>query len=158
MLIFRFFVHYNYYLSNNNDIITKEEQELLEQIRNKPHIVIVNKIDLEQKLELNEECIKISIKEKKGLEQIKDKISEIFNLEKIKTQDMTYLSNARSISLLKKANNLLVSSLTNIENNYPIDIVEIDLKESWNTLGEIIGKTYTDELLDEMFQRFCLGK
>ncbi len=143
---------------NNNDIITKEEQELLEQIRNKPHIVIVNKIDLEQKLELNEECIKISIKEKKGLEQIKDKISEIFNLEKIKTQDMTYLSNARSISSLKKANNLLVSSLTNIENNYPIDIVEIDLKESWNTLGEIIGKTYTDELLDEMFQRFCLGK
>lgn len=143
---------------NNNDIITKEEQELLEQIRNKPHIVIVNKIDLEQKLELNEECIKISIKEKKGLEQIKDKISEIFNLEKIKTQDMTYLSNARSISLLKKANNLLVCSLTNIENNYPIDIVEIDLKESWNTLGEIIGKTYTDELLDEMFQRFCLGK
>ena len=143
---------------NNNDIITKEEQELLEQIRNKPHIVIVNKIDLEQKLELNEECIKISIKEKKGLEQIKDKLSEIFNLEKIKTQDMTYLSNARSISLLKKANNLLVSSLTNIENNYPIDIVEIDLKESWNTLGEIIGKTYTDELLDEMFQRFCLGK
>ena len=143
---------------NNNDIITKEEQELLEQIRNKPHIVIVNKIDLEQKLELNEECIKISIKEKKGLEQIKDKISEIFNLEKIKTQDMTYLSNARSISLLTKANNLLVSSLTNIENNYPIDIVEIDLKESWNTLGEIIGKTYTDELLDEMFQRFCLGK
>lgn len=143
---------------NNNDIITKEEQELLEQIRNKPHIVIVNKIDLEQKLELNEECIKISIKEKKGLEQIKDKISEIFNLEKIKTQDMTYLSNARSISLLTKANNLLVCSLTNIENNYPIDIVEIDLKESWNTLGEIIGKTYTDELLDEMFQRFCLGK
>ena len=143
---------------NNNDIITKEEQELLEQIRNKPHIVIVNKIDLEQKLELNEECIKISIKEKKGLEQIKDKSSEIFNLEKIKTQDMTYLSNARSISLLTKANNLLVSSLTNIENNYPIDIVEIDLKESWNTLGEIIGKTYTDELLDEMFQRFCLGK
>ena len=103
---------------------------------------IKNKIDLEQKLELNEECIKISIKEKKGLEQIKDKISEIFNLEKIKTQDMTYLSNARSISLLTKANNLLVSSLTNIENNYPIDIVEIDLKESWNTLGEIIGKTY----------------
>ena len=143
---------------NNNDIITKEEQELLEQIRNKPHIVIVNKIDLEQKLKLNEEWIKISIKEKKGLEQIKDKISEIFNLEKIKTQDMTYLSNARSISLLTKANNLLVSSLTNIENNYPIDIVEIDLKESWNTLGEIIGKTYTDELLDEMFQRFCLGK
>ena len=143
---------------NNNDIITKEEQELLEQIRNKPHIVIVNKIDLEQKLELNEECIKISIKEKKGIEQIKDKISEIFNLEKKKTQEMTYLSNARSISLLKKANNLLVSSLTNIENNYPIDIVEIDLKESWNTLGEIIGKTYTDELLDEMFQRFCLGK
>lgn len=143
---------------NNNDIITKEEQELLEQIRNKPHIVIVNKIDLEQKLELNEECIKISIKEKKGLEQIKEKISEIFNLDKIKTQDMTYLSNARSISLLKKANNLLVFSLTNIENNYPIDIVEIDLKESWNTLGEIIGKTYTDELLNEMFQRFCLGK
>ena len=71
---------------------------------------------------------------------------------------MTYLSNARSISLLHKTMNSIEESINEIELSSPIDIVEFSLKDAWNTLGEIIGETYTDELLDELFSRFCLGK
>ena len=71
---------------------------------------------------------------------------------------MSYLSNARSISLIKQSLNKINECLNNIKNNTPIDIIELDLKECWNILGEIIGETYTDELIDEIFSRFCLGK
>ena len=89
---------------------------------------------------------------------IKDKIIEIFNLDKISTNDMSYLSNARSISLLNKSLNIINECIENIKDEAPIDIIELELKECWNILGEIIGETYTDELIDEIFSRFCLGK
>ena len=144
---------------NNNEELTEEEKELLTKIKEKNHIIVVNKIDLENKLDLNEEnIIKISVKDNIGIEDIKNRISEIFNLEKIETQDMSYLSNARSISLLKQSLNKIKECINNINTGVPIDIIELDLKETWNTLGEIIGETYTDELIDEIFSRFCLGK
>ncbi|MBQ2873392.1 MAG: tRNA uridine-5-carboxymethylaminomethyl(34) synthesis GTPase MnmE [Bacilli bacterium] len=144
---------------NNNERITEEELELLSMIKKKNHIIVINKIDLENKLNLYvEDAIKISIKDNTGIEDIKTRISEIFNLDKITTDDMSYLSNARSISLLKQALYKIKESLANIENNTWVDIIELDLKECWNILGEIIGETYTDELIDEIFSRFCLGK
>lgn len=144
---------------NNNERITEEELELLSKIKHKNHIIVINKTDLENKLNLYvEDAIKISIKDNVGIEDIKNRISEIFNLEKISTQDMSYLGNARSISLLKQSLNKINECLNNIKNETPIDIIELDLKECWNTLGEIIGETYTDELIDEIFSRFCLGK
>ena len=144
---------------NNNERITEEELELLSKIKNKNHIIVINKTDLENKLNLYvEDAIKISIKDNTGIENIKNRISEIFNLDKISTTDMSYLSNARSISLLKQSLNKINECLNNIKNNDPIDIIELDLKECWNDLGEIIGETYTDELIDEIFSRFCLGK
>lgn len=144
---------------NNNEEITTEELELIKQIKNKNHIIVINKIDLDNKLNINEpNTIKISIKEHKGIENIKNRITELFNLDKISTEDMSYLSNARSISLLKQTLNKINECLENINKDVPIDIIELDLKESWNLLGEIIGQTYTDELIDEIFSRFCLGK
>ena len=82
----------------------------------------------------------------------------MFNLEKLEQEDFTYLSSARSISLLKKSLESLKSVKSGIENNMPVDMVEIDLKQMWSTLGEIIGETYTDELIDQLFSQFCLGK
>ena len=76
----------------------------------------------------------------------------------IETENMTYLSNARSVSLIEKALNLLKEVIKSINKSMPIDMVEIDLKDVWNTLGEIIGETYEDELIDQLFSRFCLGK
>ena len=79
-------------------------------------------------------------------------------VEKIESNDLTYLSSARAISLLKKSLETLNEARTSIHNNVPIDMVEIDLKNTWKILGEIIGETYTDELIDQLFSQFCLGK
>ena len=147
------------FVLNNNESITNEELSILKKISNKKYIIVINKIDLTNKLQIEDpNVIRISIKEKQGIEKLKNKIIELFNLEKITTNDMTYLSNARSISLLNNALKIINSSIKNINNNIPIDIIETDLKECWNTLGEIIGETYKDELIDEIFSRFCLGK
>lgn len=146
------------YILNNNEPLTEEDKTLLLKIKNKNHLTIINKIDLESKLNLsNEDTIKMSIKENIGLEELKTKIIEMFNLEKIETNDLTYLTDARSISLLKKSKKILENCLQNIS-TYPVDVIELDLKECWTTLGEIIGQTYKDELIDEIFSRFCLGK
>ena len=145
---------------NNNEKITKEELNIINNIKTKPHIIVINKIDLEDKLTLPPTLnpIKISIKDNIGIDKIKEEIKRIFNLESINTNDLTYLTNARSISLLKKSLSKINESISNINNNSPIDIVELDLKNAWDILGEIIGETYTDELIDELFSRFCLGK
>ena len=144
---------------NNNEKITEEELQLLSKIKKKNHIIVINKTDLENKLNLYvDNAIKISVKDNTGIENIKNRISEIFKLDKISTNDMSYLGNARSIALLKQTLNKINECLNNIKSDSPIDIIELDLKECWNLLGEIIGETYTDELIDEMFSRFCLGK
>ena len=82
----------------------------------------------------------------------------MYNLEQIETEDMTYLSNARSISLLNQSLIKIEESLEYIKSDAPIDIVELSIKEAWNLLGSIIGETYSGELVDEIFSRFCLGK
>ena len=148
------------YILNNNEEITEEEKEILEKTKNKKRIIVVNKIDLKTKLDKNllDSYIEISVKENIGIDKIKDEIKRLFNIGEISTNDMTYLSNARSIALLKKSLNNINDAINEINNNNPIDIVELSLKESWNNLGEVIGETYTDELLDELFSRFCLGK
>lgn len=146
------------YMLNNNEEYNQEDKDLLEKIKNKKHIILVNKIDLDNKLQLEDNnIIKISVKENIGIDKLKDRIVEMFNLEDIETKDFTYLSNARSISLLKKSLLKIKECIKNIEDS-PIDIIEMDLKDTWNILGEIIGETYTDELIDEIFSRFCLGK
>ena len=76
----------------------------------------------------------------------------------IETQDMTYLSNARCISLLKESLSIIINCIKNINKDIPIDMIEIELKDCWSKLGEITGDTYNDELIDEIFSRFCLGK
>ena len=148
------------FILNNNEPLTKDDKKLYEKIKEKKHITVLNKIDLEQKIDLsniNEEIIKVSLINNNA-DIIKEKIIELFNLEQLDTNDLTYLSNARSISLLKQANINIDNAINCINNEVPIDIVELELKQAWDKLGEIIGETYTDELLDELFSRFCLGK
>ncbi len=144
---------------NNNEPLTKEDETLLSLIKNKNHLLVINKTDLPKKINIeSKNTISISVKNNTGINLLKNKIIEMFNLELIETKDLTYLSDARSIALLKSALTKLQESIKNINAKYPIDIVEIDLLDCYNTLGEIIGLTYKDELIDEMFSRFCLGK
>lgn len=148
------------YVLNNNEKIKEEEKEILEQIKNKNSIIIVNKTDLKNNLDLTllDNYIEMSILNNTGIDELKNKIVEMFNLEKLESSDYTYLSSARAISLLNKSLNSLESVKDGISNKAPVDMVEIDLKQVWSILGEITGETYTDELIDQLFSQFCLGK
>lgn len=148
------------YILNNNEEITEKEKELLNKIKDKKKIIVVNKIDLETRLDkkILDSYIEISVKENIGVNKIKEEIKRLFSIGDIITNDVTYLSNARSIALLKKSLKSINEAEEEITINSPIDIVELSLKDAWSSLGEIIGETYTEELLDELFSRFCLGK
>ncbi len=144
---------------NNNEKLTNEDKKILNLIKTKKHIVVINKIDLEDKVNyFDKDIVRISLKDNTNLEELKGKINDIFNLEQIETKDLTYLSNARSIALLNSALEKIEESIIAINNNEFIDIVELGIKESWSLLGEIIGETYNDELIDNLFSKFCLGK
>ena len=145
---------------NNNQELNDEDRKIIDLLKEKNHIIIINKSDLESKISKEElsNIVEISVKNNVGIDKLEEKIKEIFNLGNIETDDLSYLSSARSISLLKKSLNNLLSAENGIDNDYPIDMVEIDIKEAWNTLGEIIGETYEEELLDQLFTQFCLGK
>ena len=147
-------------LLNNNEPLTQYDKEILETIKNKNHIIIINKIDLEKKLEDIKEnnIVKISALNNTGIEDLKNKIIEMYDLEKIQSKDATYLTNARGLSLLKQAQEQIQEVKKGIETKQPIDMIEIDLKTIWELLGEITGETYQEELINQLFSQFCLGK
>ena len=148
------------FLLNNNEKISEEEKELLNKINNKKHIIIVNKNDLVKNIDIDESLnpIYISTLNKDDINKVLDRIKELFNLEELETSDLTYISNARSIAILKETLNRVEEVKKGIKDNMPIDMVEIDIKEIWNSLGKIIGETYEDELINQLFSQFCLGK
>ncbi len=152
------------FMLNNNETITEDIKELLDKIEGKNYIILINKNDLETKINRNElnvdknRIINLSITEGKGIEELKNKIIELFNIEAIETKDPTYLSNARSISILKRCLKRIEEIEQSLNNNMPIDMIELDIKNIWEELGKINGSSYEEELLDEMFSRFCLGK
>ena len=145
---------------NNNEELTEYDKEILDNIKDKKHIIIINKIDLETKLEeiKDNNIVKISALNNKGIEELKNKITEMYNLEEIESKDATYLTNARGLSLLKQAQEIITEVNRGIKNQEPIDMIEIDLKRIWELLGEITGETYQEELINQLFSQFCLGK
>lgn len=150
------------FVLNNNEEMTKEEIQILNTLESKNYLIIINKVDLENKLNYElfdpEKIVKISALNNQGIEQLKEKIIQLFHLEQIETEDISYLTNARSIALLKNVLEKVKDIETGLEKEIPIDMIEIDIKEIWNLLGEITGETYQDELIDQLFSQFCLGK
>jgi len=152
------------FVINNNEELTVDVKELLEKVKDKNYLVLINKTDLPSKINLeeldldNNRIIKLSIINNKGIDDLKDKISELFNIGELETKDPTYLSNARSISILKNCLRSVEDVENSLKNNMPIDMIELDIKNIWEELGKINGTSYEEELLDEMFKRFCLGK
>ena len=131
----------------------------MDKLKDKNHIVVVNKKDLKKKIDINlENVVYLSAINNEGIEDLKAKIIDIFNLESIETSDPNYLSSARSISLIEQSLENIKNSIIAITQNLPIDIVEIDIKESWIKLGDILGVNYQEELINELFSNFCLGK
>ena len=149
---------------NNNEKISRDTKELIEMAKRKKYLLLINKIDLEKRINIEElniesdKIIELSVINNKGIEELKNKIIEMFNINELEVKDPTYLSNTRSISILKKCLESIIDVEQGIKNNMPIDMVELDIKNIWEQLGTINGTTYEEELLDEMFSRFCLGK
>ena len=81
----------------------------------------------------------------------------MFNLEEIESCNVDIFTNLRQITLAKECLPILEDVENGIKNNVPVDMVAIDIKRIWSILGEIIGETYTDELIDQLFSQFCLG-
>ncbi len=147
---------------SNNEKLTDEDKKLLEYTKEKKRIIVINKIDLENNLDIsnlkNERIVKISALKDSGIENLKNEINDMFNLEEINLGDFTYLSNSRQISLVKKAVEISKNLEDALNNDVPIDLLEIDIKEICEILGEIIGESYDDKLIDTLFSNFCLGK
>ena len=145
---------------NNNEKLEKEDIDLLEKTKNKKRIIVINKTDLENKLDLdifkNDNIVKLSAID--NVDKLKNEISDIYNLEELNNKDFTYLSNSREISLVKKAIEVSNNLNNSLKEDIPIDILAIDIKEICEILGEIIGESYDDKLVDTLFSNFCLGK
>lgn len=149
------------FMLNNNEPLNEDDYKILDKLKNKKYIIVINKTDLKSNIDTSkldkEKVVFISIKENTGLETLKNKIKSLFETE-IEGKDLTYLTNSRSIALLKDAYQKFQDVENAMQQNLPIDMVEIDIKYIWTKLGEIIGETYEEELIDELFSQFCLGK
>lgn len=151
---------------NAAESLTKEDLELIRLTNDKKRIIILNKTDLEEKLDRKElaeisenaPVYATSILKNEGVEALEEAISKLFFNGIENSQSTVMVTNARHIALLKKAQNSLDSVLEGISSGMPVDLVQIDMTEAWNLLGEITGESYEDELLDQLFSQFCLGK
>ncbi len=150
------------FVIDNNEKIDSNELKIIEKIYNKNHIIIINKVDLIQKTNVesfpSDNIVYMSTLDDIGFEELKLKIKQIYDLDKIITKDMTYLTNAQSISTLKEILKTIEEVEISIANDEHIDMIEIDIKNIWQQLGKIIGETYEEELLEKLFSQFCLGK
>ena len=147
---------------NSNEKLTEEDHLILEKTKDKHTIIVLNKSDLEQNIELDQirekNRIKTNTIDLEGLFELEEIIKKMFNLNELRSEDYTYLSNARQISLAKEALSSLNDAIDTCKEELPVDMIEIDIKKCWEKLGEIIGESYSEELIDQLFSQFCLGK
>lgn len=139
--------------------LTDEDKELIELTSEKTRIIVGNKTDLGSLVDIqNENIIKVSAKNKTGIDQLENEVKRLFVDEVLIGKNETMLSNARHIGKLKEANQNLKDALSSAQANYPVDMVEIDLRKAWESLGEITGESGTEMLISTLFSKFCLGK
>ncbi|WP_192840949.1 tRNA uridine-5-carboxymethylaminomethyl(34) synthesis GTPase MnmE [Bacillus sp. 522_BSPC] len=151
---------------NYADELTEEDKNIFKATEGMDYIVIVNKTDLPQKIDLekvrelagNRKVITTSLVEENGVDLLEEAISSLFFAGSIEASDMTYVSNSRHISLLSQAMRAISDAIEGAENGTPIDIVQIDLTRTWEILGEIIGESVHESLINQLFSQFCLGK
>ncbi|WP_261303399.1 tRNA uridine-5-carboxymethylaminomethyl(34) synthesis GTPase MnmE [Paenibacillus andongensis] len=151
---------------NSNEELQFDEIALMKQLADKQTIVILNKTDLTRKLNVEqvlsyfpqERIVELSLIENKGIEDLEKAIAAIFFEGKLESSDLTYVSNVRHISLLKQAKRSLQDALDANEQYVPIDMIQIDIRAAWEQLGEIIGDSVGESLIDQIFTQFCLGK
>ncbi|KRL74744.1 tRNA uridine-5-carboxymethylaminomethyl(34) synthesis GTPase MnmE [Ligilactobacillus saerimneri] len=154
-------------LLNASEPLTAEDQELLAATADKKRIVVLNKTDLPQQLDQAElqtylkpaeEVIALSVLANAGIDRLEEQIAKLFFGGIENSQTTVIVTNARHVALLNKAEQSLTAVLQGIEAGMPVDLCQIDMTAAWDSLGEITGDSYQDELLDQLFSQFCLGK
>ena len=147
---------------NASEPLTDQDRQLLEISQDSNRIILLNKVDLPQQIELDEipaDHIKISVLKNQNINQIEDRINALFfENAGLVEQDATYLSNARHISLIEKAVESLQAVNEGLAMGMPVDLLQVDFTRTWEILGEITGDAAPDELITQLFSQFCLGK
>ena len=151
---------------DSSEELTKEDMEILDLIKDKKTIIVLNKSDLPSKTNENdvrlkkasESIINISALNKKGIEGLYDEISKLFNLNEINLDHEIVITNLRHKNLINKANENVKKAKEALKQKMPLDIIAIFIKDILEDLGTITGEIATDDIIDEIFSKFCLGK
>ncbi|UFT99422.1 tRNA uridine-5-carboxymethylaminomethyl(34) synthesis GTPase MnmE [Radiobacillus kanasensis] len=154
------------FVLNYSDKLTEEDTQLFKAAEGLDKIIILNKTDLPRKIDLEKvealaegnPIISTSLIEEKGIDELEAAIAQTFFEGDLDAGDLTYVSNVRHIQLLKQSLQALEDAMMGMENDMPIDLVQIDVTRTWELLGEIIGDTVHESLIDQLFSQFCLGK
>ncbi|MDF2647803.1 MAG: mnmE [Paenibacillus sp.] len=151
---------------NLNEPLHIDEMELITQMAHRESIVILNKSDLPKQLDESflfdhiprERIVSMSVKENSGMDELEKAIGILFFSGQLESEDLTYVSNVRHIHLLKRAKASLIDAREAGEARIPIDLIQIDIRSAWESLGEMIGDSVGESLIDQIFSQFCLGK
>ncbi|MDN4494153.1 tRNA uridine-5-carboxymethylaminomethyl(34) synthesis GTPase MnmE [Ureibacillus aquaedulcis] len=151
---------------NSAEDLSEEDERLFETIQNMDFIVVVNKTDLPQKIDLDKvnqlsngrPVVTTSILQEQGIIELEESIAKIFFEGQIEANDLTYVSNARHIALLHQAKATIEDAIDAAEAGVPVDMIQIDVTKTWELLGEIVGDTVQESLINQLFSQFCLGK
>ncbi|MEC2071444.1 tRNA uridine-5-carboxymethylaminomethyl(34) synthesis GTPase MnmE [Alkalihalophilus marmarensis] len=151
---------------NYGEELSSEDEALFEAVKHLNVIVIVNKTDIEQKIDLNRvrelaegrPVVTTSLIKDEGVDELENAIASLFFEGDLESGDATYVSNSRHIALLEQAKSTIQDAKSAIDMGVPIDLVQIDITRTWELLGEIIGDSVHESLIDQLFSQFCLGK
>lgn len=151
---------------NYADKLTQEDENIFAATEGMDVIVIVNKTDLPQQIDLERvrelagdaPVMTTSILEDQGVDELEEAISDLFFAGDLEAGDLTYVSNTRHVTLIQQSLHTIEDAITAIEADVPVDLVQIDLTRAWELLGEIIGDSMSESLIDQLFSQFCLGK
>lgn len=151
---------------NHSDELTIEDERLFEAILGMDFIVVINKTDLDKKIDTqrvqelagNRKIVTTSLLQEEGVDQLEEAIASLFFEGSLDSSDLTYVSNARHIALLHQAKHTIEDAINAAHAAVPIDMIQIDVTRTWEILGEITGDTVEESLIDQLFSQFCLGK
>jgi tRNA modification GTPase len=151
---------------NHSEELSIEDERLFEAIHGMDFIVVINKTDLEKKIDIqrvqelagNRKIVTTSLLQEEGVDQLEEAIASLFFEGSLDSSDLTYVSNARHIALLHQAKHTIEDAISAAHSEVPIDMIQIDVTRTWEILGEITGDTVEESLLDQLFSQFCLGK
>ena len=145
-------------LLDNNKPLNDVDKELIEMTKDKTRLIVVNKTDLEKRIDYDGDVVEVSLLDKKASDVIINRIKNICKISEINQIDATYIGNARQLGIIKETYKAVIECLKGIEFGYPVDIINVDITGAWKLLGELIGEGYPEELIDNLFTNFCLGK